>query len=401
MTCSRMRPLSLVVVVTLAVASLPQSSYADDLLADIESSIASGNFEHALALIERHEARQIPSVRFTKARVLGYLDQNDAALRELDALRVEFPEDVDYVLARARILDRLGDDRAALDELRIATGLAPGYEEPWRLRYTVLARQPDSAELEDVRREAAARFPDAGWLPAEIPEEAYEWAVMVGAAYDSLDNGFPSWNNQFFEISAERLNHSRYGLRIGRDDRASATDYSLAAAAERTWSSRWFAGADLGWANDPEYLPKLGLSVHAGRALAHGWVLDLRLRQRDYATTWLRSAITTVERYIGDFRIAYGISASRLEESSTFYGHALTANWYYNDQASVGISLNGGKEVESLGGGLVLETDVEGLAFMGHHALNERTVLRWWLGVHDQGELYRRRFIGMAVSLRI
>lgn len=400
MMCSRMPHASLVVV-ALAVASLPHSSYADDSLSDIESSIASGNFEHALALIERQGAEQTPSVRFTKARVLGYLDQNDAALRELDALRVEFPEDVDYVLARARILGRLGDNRAAVDELRVATELAPGYEETWQLRYTLLARQPDSAELEDVRREAAARFPGAAWLPAEKSEEAYEWAVMVGAAYDSLDNGFPSWNNQFLEISAERLRHSRYGLRIGRDERATATDYSLAAAAERTWSSRWFAGADLGWANNPEYLPKLGLSVHAGRALAYGWVLDLRLRQRDYATTRLRSAITTVERYIGDFRVAYGISASRLEESSTFFSHALTANWYYSDEASVGISLNGGDEVESLGGGLVLETDVAGLSFMGRHALSDRTDLRWWLGVHDQGELYRRHFIGMAVSLRI
>ena len=60
-----------------------------------------------------------------------------------------------------------------------------------------------------------------------------------------------------------------------------------------------------------------------------------------------------------------------------------------------------GREAEPIGGGQVLETDVKGISLRGRQQFNERFGLQWWLGVHDQGELYRRQFVGMAFSIRI
>ncbi|MDH3442117.1 MAG: hypothetical protein OEM63_15260, partial [Gammaproteobacteria bacterium] len=59
-----------------------------------------------------------------------------------------------------------------------------------------------------------------------------------------------------------------------------------------------------------------------------------------------------------------------------------------------------GREAEAIGGGQVLETDVKGFSLNGRHQFNERIGLQWWLGIHNQGELYRRHFVGMAVSIR-
>ena len=57
-----------------------------------------------------------------------------ATLAELNALRQQYPQDVDHALARGQLLARLGKDNDALLDLRDATALAPDYEDAWRVR---------------------------------------------------------------------------------------------------------------------------------------------------------------------------------------------------------------------------------------------------------------------------
>ena len=73
----------------------------------------------------------------------------------------------------------------------------------------------------------------------------------------------------------------------------------------------------------------------------------------------------------------------------------------YSDTGSVGLTINSGDEAEAIGNGQVLETAVRGITLSGRHQLNGRIGLQWWLGIHDQGDFYRRRFFGMAVSVGI
>ena len=75
------------------------------------------------------------------------------------------------------------------------------------------------------------------------------------------------------------------------------------------------------------------------------------------------------------------------------------------DEITVGDVVGGGQrlggQAESLGNGQVLETDVRGITLNGRRAINERVAIQWWLGLHEQGDFYRRRFLGMAVSIGI
>lgn len=82
-------------------------------------------------------------------------------------------------------------------------------------------------------------------------------------------------------------------------------------------------------------------------------------------------------------------------------GHTLTTNWYFNDVASIGVTLSGGEEAEAVGNGAVLKTDVRGVSLSGRYQLGERYTLQGWIGTHEQGDLYRRRFLGLAISIRI
>lgn len=312
--------------------------------------------------------------RFERVQEMRRSGETDAALRELTSLRGDFPQDVDYALARAQVLAQLGRDEEALAELVVAAELAPDYQDVFTLRGRLLARQE---------------------------EEARRWTLLVGAGYEDLSDGLPSWDNQFAELHFEKDANSLYFARLARDARYSSADLSAGLGAERKWSPGWFAGADLGIAGDPDYQPELGYSAHLGKALRDGWVTDLRYRRREYDSATVGSFIGTVEKYYGAYRFAYSLGWSRLHGVSNFANHVVTVNWYYRDDSSIGITLNDGEEAESLGNGQVLETDVRGFTLTGRRAVNDRVTVQWWLGLHEQGDFYRRRFLGMALSIGI
>ena len=340
-----------------------------------------------------------PTERFDSARELMHDGQFEAALAALDALRAEYPDDVDYAFARAQALLRLGRDGDADDQLARAIELAPDYEDLWRARYNLLARLDDPDETETFQRQAAERFPRSTWWRS--PESAYRaaWTLLVGAGADSLSNDLPGWDNQFVEAHYEHGENARYSGRVARDARNSEGDISIGIGGEWRVQS-WFAGAGLTLVTDPAFQARTGLEIYAGRSFGDGWGGAVRYRHRDYDNATIGTVVADVEKYVSDFRFAYSLGLSHLQGASTFSSHTLTGNWYYRDSSSVGVSLSGGREAEAIGGGRVIETDVRGIALTGRHQLVERLGFHWWLGLHEQGDLYRRRFVGMAVSIR-
>lgn len=390
----------------LALSAICSAALAEPSLHAIDEAIAAMDYGRALELIDSQIAATPDDVSllFRRARVQSYVGDLDAALNTLNQLRERYPHDVDYALARAQVFARQGRDRVALAELRDAVVLAPDYEAVWQLQYTLLSRQQNErahVELEKLSREAAVRFPHASWLrSAEIASDV-RWTVLVGAGYEDLSNGFPSWSQQFIEVSREQASAGRYRLGVARDERFDNSDQSVLLGGDFSFASGWTTGLDVTFTGNPSFQPDLSVSGYVGRLLKDGWSASLRYRQREYESTTVGSATSTVEKYAGDFRFAYALGISRLQGSSSFMNHGLTMNWYYNEYSSIGITLNSGKEAESIGPGQVLETDVQGVSVSGRRQLTDRFGLQWWLGLHDQGDFYRRKYLGMAVSIRL
>ena len=405
MTPRRICRLSPVVVLLLMVVFAAPTK-ADSPMDSINAAIVSSDYDTALKLIEQELGNHHgdPALRLKRAQVYSYAGQRHIALRELDKLRREYPADVDYALARARLLGQMQRDEEALQELQVATKLAPSYEEVWKLRLDILSRQSDleaQSEWETLRREAAGRFPKSTWWQEQQTRDETQWIVLLGASHEDLDNGLPNWSHQFVELIRETEDDLRLGFRLNRDVRNDTADVTLGLNAEHVWSSGWFGGIDIGFSGNPHFQPKTAYSGHLGRPLGDGWVADLRYRRREYLAATVDSFIGTIEKYYGDFRFAYSPGLSRLDGSPSFANHTMTVNWYYDEDSNIGITMNTGTEAESIGNGQVLVTDVKGMLLSGRRPLNQRFALQWWLGYHEQGDLYRRRFLGLAVSIRI
>lgn len=382
------------------------AAFAESSIGEIDTAIATADYDGALKLIETGLVAAPGSVqlRLRRARVYGYLGNDAAALQDLDALRSEHPYDVDYALARARILARQGRDDEALEDLRQAVVLAPEYEEVWQLRYALLLRQIDDgmrSERESVLREAAIRFPEADWWRSDEPAVDKEWTIVVGAGHEDLDNDLPSWNRQFVEVSRDRDDRGRYRIGAARDERFNSADVSVSFGGDLFFGSDWSAGIDFTFVDDADFQPDLAYSAYAGRSIQDGWVLNLRYRRREYESATVGSTTGMVEKYVGNFRIAYALGLSHLHGESNSLSHGLTVNWYYSDISSIGLSLNTGEEAESVVPGQVLKTDVRGITLVGRRELSNRLTLQWWLGAHDQGDFYRRQYLGMALTLRL
>lgn len=327
---------------------------------------------------------------------------DDTALANLTQLRQEYPLDVDHALARAQLLARLGEDEAALQDLRDAVVLAPDYEDVWRVRYALLLRQhSDSArrERDEVLDTVSQRFPDSQWWRQPGAVDQPQWTIVGGGTHETLDNNSPSWRQLFVNAAHER-DWGRYRFGLARDSRFDKSDLTLSLGGDIHLPSAWSAGIDLAVVGGSEFQPDLGYSAYVARSLQDGWALNVRYQRREYATATVGSIISSVEKYVADFRFAYVLGYSHLHGATNSFNHTLTGNWYYSDRASIGINVNTGEESEAIGAGQVLQTDVNGLSVTGRRYLSDRMDLQWWLGTHKQGDYYRRSFLGMAVALR-
>lgn len=400
--CPHIRTL-LVISVLLAAS---YAAMAETTLFEIDEAVDSAEYGRALEMINRQLATtpQDTSLRFRQAQVYSYIGDYEKALHTLTSLHREYPNDVDYVFARAQVLAWLGRDDESLSDLRQAVALAPEYEDVWELRYNLLSRQQDAGtdlEREAVRQEAATRFPGASWWQEDESELAASWTVLIGAGHENLSNGLPAWDRQFIEVTRDHGSFHRLRMGIGHDRRFDNSDLALSLGGDAYFASNWAAGLDLAFSDQADFLPDYSYSAYLGRSLHRGWSMQLSYRRREYATATVGTATGIVEKYINDFRVAYTLGSSHLHGKSNFLNHGLTINWYYNDLSSVGITFNTGNEAESIGSGRVLVTEVRGVSVTGRRRMSDRLNLFWWLGLHDQGDLYRRQYFGMAVEIRI
>jgi len=341
-----------------------------------------------------------PDERFTTAQEQMRAGNLAIALTTFETLRTEFPNNVDYVFALAIVLTEVGRHEEALTQLEYAISLSPNYEDVWRTKYNLLLRSADAEEIGAFRELSAARFPSSTWWRISAPDSRYPWLVTLGAGIDSLNNSLPNWDRQFAEIRFQRNETQSYAVNFSRDSRNNLSDFSTGLMADWT-SGHWLAGGSMVFADNPDIMPETGIELYGGRQFPDGWVATIRYRHRDYANATVSSFFAGTEKYFGDFRIAYDLGVSRLHGDSGYLNHVIVGNWYYSEMSSIGLSMTAGREAEPIGGGQVLETDVKGISLRGRQQFNERFGLHWWLGVHDQGQLYRRQFVGMAFSIRI
>jgi len=342
-----------------------------------------------------------PAVRFARAQQLLRGDEPAAALQAFSSLTASYPGNVDYSLGRAQALARLGRTRDAHDELVRGIGLAADYEALWRLRFSLVAAHPqifEAGALDALRDDAQQRFPAATWWRHSDSTEDWRSQVTLAAGIENLTNNQPGWNNQSLRIDWNATDSLDVFVSVGRHERFNQPDSPLSAGARVELLDHWHAGLELESTNSANFLPDSSYAVYAGRRFDKGWVGQLRAERRNYDTVTVTIWSARTERYFSNYRAAYTLHVSRLHGLANALSHAFTLDWYRSTASSVGVTVAFGDENEAIGPGAVLESSITSITINGRYALNRRFDLNGWVGVHEQGDFYRRQYAGIAVT---
>lgn len=338
--------------------------------------------------------------RFQSAREAARAGDFDRATQEYAKLMRDEPDNVDYIFGYAQVLFWSDKLEWSLRYLELARKLAPDYEDVWELEYRAQissTRIEPSASFDQFRRMAAERFPSAEWHRGidEAISRKYRWEFS--ASREFLDNGSPDWEhvNALFgrkltekvlaTLSASTLN------RFGSRDTQFGFGGSLAVG------ENWTATGGFAVSSSPNFLPDNAIDLGFSRRFEHGWAGGARWRRRDYENESVDSFGLVTERYFGKYRIAYSLDNARLSSEQAVV-HALTVNFYADSGSQLGVILAAGEEVEILGPGQLLRTDVSSVALTGHHPINEYLGFGWQLATHRQGPFYRRNAVGISIS---
>jgi YaiO family outer membrane protein len=213
-----------------------------------------------------------------------------------------------------------------------------------------------------------------------------------------LTRGLPHWRDTGLRLELQEPTRRGWFGQLRETRRFSLRDTEGSAGLYQPFGDGWAASFNLTASDTHAVLPKYSLLAQGEKQLGGGWGVHFGLRRSEYTFTHADLRLLTLERYIGDHRLAYTFYSGQPEGGGSAPSHRLQWSYFFGDQSSVGLSLARGREVENVGGGALVTSDVRNVTLFG----------RWWFAphwaisaeaeTHEQGNLYRRH--GLRIGLR-
>jgi len=216
--------------------------------------------------------------------------------------------------------------------------------------------------------------------------------IELSQGAEALSGDRPAWRATALETVWSSGRGAAIGAGVRELSRFSRDDVDGA-----VWAQAPLGGFVLGVEGSASptwrFVPRWSAGARVERGLPAGWVASLGVRalryEGDLARTTATLASFGLECYWGRWRAAATTTAVGVEGAWSG-GERLALDLYYGDGGRLGVSVAAGRELESIGGGQVLRTDVLGAALAGAHPLAVDWAVTWELSAQRQGDLYTR-----------
>lgn len=207
-----------------------------------------------------------------------------------------------------------------------------------------------------------------------------------------LTKGLPTWSETSLRAEWSPDRSAGVGVTASTVERFALRDWALAAAAHAPLG-RFDLGLEASGSTTHQVVPAWSAGARASYAFGGGVVAGTGFRWARYESATVISGVgianAGLEYYFGNYRIAWTSYLSVLH-SDWSTSHALAADLFYRGRDRIGIVLAAGTELESLGGGRVVATDVLSAALLGRSGLGAGWSLTYGLELQRQGDLYSR-----------
>ncbi|MCK9394412.1 MAG: YaiO family outer membrane beta-barrel protein [Methylobacter sp.] len=404
------------IFMTCLVALLSAPAAADNALQNAQAAVNMKQWGDAETQLKTWlgQRPQDSEARFLLARVLAWQTKYEESVGQYTALlRIE-PDNADYLLGLGQVYFWQSRPREAIPFLKRAQKSAPHYAEVWKLLIRCLYAADEWREAENIQRQAAQRFPDGDWqrltpespimqpptgsIP-QPPTSGRNTILDVGGSYEKLDRQYDSWNSAYLGAS-HRFGDRRnlYG-RATQVDRFALQDASVMAGFTLPVSERWTFGLETDESPTNLFLPRWSLLGSAHYKMDYGFGALFSFRHISYRAENNEIGTVGLERYWGNWRLAYTLYVSQLEAASAAtFSHLGTAAYYYGDHDYIGVSISNGQEVVRLDPSRLANADTESYSLQGQHWLTPAWAVVYDVSLNLQGTSYTRR--GAVFGLR-
>lgn len=262
-----------------------------------------------------------------------------------------------------------------------------------------VAAQTPATEPADSR---PAATPDSRSNTTAQPRPSPELILEFGTDYEALSNDRPDWQTYFLRLnrkfSSGRMLYGEATVvrRFGQTDPSLMIGWYQPVNKTRSWTTN----LEVSGSPSHDVLPAFSFYGQLERNFGKGWLGHAGLRHSHYSDDNVNIGVFGVEKYFKAYRGAYTLYVAHLNWSGTSVSHSFQGNYYYGELNSVGAGFAFGQEIESIGNGRFIRTDVQEVSFTGRHWFNQKWGLSYVALWHRQGRAYTRSGAQIGVLLR-
>ncbi len=230
-------------------------------------------------------------------------------------------------------------------------------------------------------------------------DRAYPWEFRLEGQHDGLDNGYADWKEVFGQLAwSPRRGLAAFGG-ARRTERFDLTDTEGFGGAYLPLGERTTFHVEGTASGTHRVLPEHAFLGEISQVLGEGWVVSVAGKKTRFTESDVSTAYATIEKYVGDWRLAYTGYISRLEGGAWNPTHRGTVAWYHGDLTYVTINASRGREVENVVPIGLVTSDVTAWSIGAGLELAPRWGLTFELAHQKQGDFYTRRSARLGTRL--
>lgn len=232
---------------------------------------------------------------------------------------------------------------------------------------------------------------------ARLPETQLE----LGLSYEPMSNGYADWQSRHVFGAMDFGKRDTLYAQFRETERFSIRDQEVMVGRYYPLGGRLTGMAEASFSPSAVVLPRWSASALLQLDLGAGWSLGGALGQTEYSTARVHRGTLSLERYWQAFRFAVASSLSRVPDGSLPRGYTAQVSYYPDDRNSLTVMAGAGEEVDSLGPGQVLRTNVRSLSLSGRYWLGSRWGLLPVIAWTEQGSFYDRLELRLGLRYRL
>jgi YaiO family outer membrane protein len=226
--------------------------------------------------------------------------------------------------------------------------------------------------------------------------------IIITGTDEAVTDNRGSWSDVSGEIIQSIAPRESFYALGGIASRFNQTDPHYTVGGYAPLGTRAFLNLEASFSPTHLILPQTDLLGSVEDRLGGGWGYAGGYERRLYTNVGATIYSLMLDRYVGNYRFAYRVSAANLSNvAGLALTHDLRATRYYGARgdSSVGLALTAGRDVENIGTS-VLVSPVRGVSLSGVHWFERDWALDWNLETQSLNRLYSRSGASLGLHFR-